>query len=534
MADNYTVGQAIGLQGKPDQYWTGFAQKAEAEKRRKEQEEALKQKKKDDEFKLLEKDFSIDPSKYHRIDRQRAMENYKGYTNTLWKLYLSGDPAWVNKARDLQFEAKFADQQIQSDSKKHFDEEAYVLNPNTVKSQGMMEWGKWLREGDWNNPPKIEAGLGGQIQAIDPNTRTINYVAAEQINAPKFAEESIYAPAEMGFDYNQRSLDEKLNFPTGETVYKRFMQYKPDQVEANIAATVGSKFYNNWLVNNEQSIRQALKSNPAANPSDVIFGLYSDYSKKMQPEKFETTIQSPPTKNVTNITVGGEPKAKDQTRWSDVSNVMSEDIRTGNLSYDSLAKTQSGNIVYRNGTRDPFGVSITVPQKLAEKVVTVPAGRGLTTAGSDGKPVSPDDIIKGRVSGIEFRYSFQDKDGNIEQVSQGEIDNWKKNDPEKLKQVVPYAVLKYAEVKDEEDDLGLGGKSIIKPKTFYVKYNLSQGSPDLDDLNATAPELFITARAKTELGTGKPGSYENTQKKKDIPQPKAPEPAKGKKEIPGF
>lgn len=280
-----TVGESLGLQAAPRDYTN---QIIGAQKLRR-QEDALKRKEEEEEFAKLA-DIKIDYSKYHRIDRPRVKQMYASYFNEMHKLYKEGNPNWKNVAYEKGNDLKFAIEQVAVDSKVKFDTEKYVTDPTTKKSKELLDYYNWLNQGDFNNPPKIQPDAYGQITAFDPTTGTIGYVSGKNYNLPTLAEKSVFDPALSGYS---TTTEGAVKLPTGETVYKKAGVYNPVMIEGAIGSLAGTPEFNGWRIDNAERIRKYAAANPSLPPQDVMYNLWAEDIMKLEPIKFQETIQKP-------------------------------------------------------------------------------------------------------------------------------------------------------------------------------------------------------------------------------------------------
>lgn len=300
MADIPSVGQAIGLQSVPT-----FAMQVRRDQyRMRKGEEAAKRAKEEKEFDILREEFNIDPSKYHRLDRERALKNAQTSMQKAFDMYKSGNPYWSNEARQVLYDYKFQDGQIQVDSKVKFDTEKYVEDSTTYKSPELMAAYNWYKQGNFGEPPELIVDQFGQVSSFDPATGTIGYVPSKRQNLPEFAKKTIYDPARSGYSIE---LGKETKLPTGETQYIKPAVYNDALVEAGIHGAEGGDQFTYWRLENADRIRQAVAANPTVLPQEVVQGLWVEDMKKYRPNDFQTTIQAPPAPTNININTGKTP-----------------------------------------------------------------------------------------------------------------------------------------------------------------------------------------------------------------------------------
>lgn len=511
-----TVGEAIGLQSVP----TFAMQMGRENARRRQGEEAAKRAREEKEFDILMSDLKVDPSKYHRLDRERAAKLGQETYQKLFDLYSKRDPTWRNQASQILYDYKFQDGQIQVDSKVKFDAEKYVETPGNKVTPQLQEYYKWLREGSFGAPPPITPDPYGQIPAWDPNTGTAGFVPAKQVNLPKFIEKEIYDPALAGYE-----LDPKSRKQVGTDVYHRENAvYNPAIIASAVGGTAGGEQFLNWRLDNSDKIRASVQANPTLPPEEVILSMWGQFIDENKPSKFNEVRENKAP--VTNINVGGTVPAKAETLYSNYSNVATREVADPNqpLSFQNSASLFGGKIVYKEGTDDPWKIELKVPAPLTAKTIEVAPGRAMI-----GKTLL-NERTQGKMARQELMWGTMDADGNFDVKSQ---DEYNKLPPEERAKVKPFIRVFYEETAPEKkgDEIVLGDdgqpKYNLTGRKFTVLYNMTQGSPDVDELNAIDQGLTVTAKQKTELGTGEPGAYETNPKYEGQVTPTTPtEPAK--------
>lgn len=501
-----SVGEARGLLAKGSDYTNqiiGGLKYREAAK-------AAKIKAEDDDLQKMLGDIKVDYDKFHRVYREPAREKYAAWLAEAYKQYQTKDPAWRTKVSMTGQQLKFDLAQLKdiSDQAQKFDE--LVGTGKYVMDEDATALYDYHRTGEPGKPPKLSGSPYSSLRNYDPETGTGNFIPVEKTDVNKFVLDSVIGdPTEYIIDPNLKSLGNKKLLYTEQGVFDE------DKIRLRSHQAIGSPAFVNFVLTNKPMLEKQRQANPDIDPTEIAVKAWEDFVVGQIPLVSKQKLTTEPGDiNISNN--NGAVPAKSETTFGNISNVMTDYKADPNtpISYEGIARQLGAKIVKRAGTDDPYYMTIDVPSTLRAKTIAIPPQRGYV-----GKePIK--EGTQGKVNEIAILYGAVNSNGDFETFSEAE---YNKLPPNEKAKAIQYAVVTF----DEEYVLKKGEKRIPsdwKPRQIKMRYNLEQGSNQVDELNDLDQDLFIKARRETEKGTGKAGAYENTEKYSGQPTPTSTSP----------